>query len=340
MRVVKGWREVAFLDLAVKSYHQPRKAVDRLYDLVLYAPRRLVGFSLIYLIYAVQRLWRRDYIVVSPAVPRRLYSFWKLGMLAGIRLVPEGTELGPKFGAPLARMRHFDRTWDGGALPGYVNGRCTDISKSHVDRIFQQVFGYSTKIDPTRFQGQAVIKSEENFAGGGAFVECPILQGEVQPGMIYQVLVDNQVARDRVEEYRASIIGGRITDVMIKYRDVARRLKGRGSGGSKGSSLHSAEQVFTVRQIRQIEEFCKRIGIDFGELDVLPDIDEARLYILDANKTPSVMVHGNSFRAARFRLLMQRARAFSAHFRSRTAGSRSDIRDEIAVEGLAGRTGF
>lgn len=33
-------------------------------------------------------------------------------------------------------------------------------------------------------------------------------------------------------------------------------------------------------------EFCARIGLDYGELDVLRDNDSGTIYVVDANRTP------------------------------------------------------
>src|SRR5690554_4686192 len=53
-----------------------------------------------------------------------------------------------------------------------INRYCKNVSKSHVDRIFTDVFGYSSFIDP-KGSGKAVIKSERNAAHDGRIVELP-----------------------------------------------------------------------------------------------------------------------------------------------------------------------
>jgi len=35
-----------------------------------------------------------------------------------------------------------------------------------------------------------------------------------------------------------------------------------------------------------ISEFCSRIGLDYGELDVLRNKDDGKIYIVDVNYTP------------------------------------------------------
>ena len=43
-----------------------------------------------------------------------------------------------------------------------INDRIDDISKTHVAKVFQEVFGYGVDIDPLTYQGKAVQKSDIN----------------------------------------------------------------------------------------------------------------------------------------------------------------------------------
>ena len=38
--------------------------------------------------------------------------------------------------------------------------------------------------------------------------------------------------------------------------------------------------------------FCRRMGLDYGELDMLRDREDGRLYIVDVNNTPFGPPHG------------------------------------------------
>ncbi len=44
--------------------------------------------------------------------------------------------------------------------------------------------------------------------------------------------------------------------------------------------------MLEIEGSRQTIEFTQSIGLDFGELDVLRDIGDGRLYIVDAANTP------------------------------------------------------
>jgi hypothetical protein len=270
-----------------------------------------------HLIYGVKRLWVRDYVIVSPIAPHERYSLWKMARLSGIKIVSEDAAHGLSRRGLLTWIRHHDGTWDDKAYPGYLNGACMDISKSHVDAMFERAFGYSTRVDPTTFEGCAVMKSEINYSGGGTLVDCPLTKEQIRPGHIYQKLVDNRIASDVVKEYRVSVICGEITDVIDQHRSIERRLTGRGSGGGRGSSTRKAEDVFSPADIARIHDFCALMRLEFGELDVLPDVSEGRLYILDANKTPTFMTETSAFRADRFLTVWRRAESFRRLLRRR-----------------------
>ena len=40
-------------------------------------------------------------------------------------------------------------------------------------------------------------------------------------------------------------------------------------------------------EINKIKEFCGRMGLDYGEVDVLLDSGERRIYIVDVNNNPA-----------------------------------------------------
>ena len=55
-----------------------------------------------------------------------------------------------------------------------INGRCLDISKSRVQRIWHEVAGRSVAVDPRTYDGQIVMKPEENGRHGGRVVPGPL----------------------------------------------------------------------------------------------------------------------------------------------------------------------
>jgi GTP cyclohydrolase II len=163
-----------------------------------------------------------------------------------------------------------------------LNLGCTDISKTRVEQVFREVFGYGTFVDPTRHHGRCVVKSDENAAGWGALVEGPVK--EPQEGTVYQRYVDSE--HDGVQiEYRTPVILGTIPEVKIWRREaVSGRLYER---AWLETTVSDVSAVYTAAECELILEFSRRMGLDFGELDVLRSREDGRLYILDVNKTPS-----------------------------------------------------
>jgi len=58
--------------------------------------------------------------------------------------------------------------------------------------------------------------------------------------------------------------------------------------------IKEVEDVFTSSEIENILSFCKEMYLDYCELDVLRDVNDERIYIIDANDTPTVTTNGYS----------------------------------------------
>jgi hypothetical protein len=304
---------------AIRPDRTPPSRGVALLTRTLRAPRKILGYGACYLIYGVKRLWIRDHIVVTPDRPNRPYFLWKMAMLSGYRMIGiAAASRSPSRRPALAHFLHSDVTREALHDPRLVNGACNDISKTHVDRVFQRVFGYSIMLDPTRHRGVAVRKSDENAAHDGAIVQCPIAPVEVQPTMVYQRLIDNSVGGDLVKEFRVAVIGADVTDVVIKLRAIGSRFLG--FGGGKGKTIESVDAVFTAEEVKKICQFNREIGLEFGELDILRDNSDSRIYIIDANKTASFLTGPKSFRFDRLMLAWRRAQHFRRFLRQRAEG--------------------
>lgn len=169
----------------------------------------------------------------------------------------------------------------GGTMP-VINLRCTDISKERVEQAFVKVFGYSSLVDPSKYRGLCVKKPDLNAVRYGYVVDCPIDKAE--DGFVYQKLVDAR-PDEYQREFRTPVIFGKIPAVYVSKRDYPvddlKQQKRHQLTPSK------TEDIYTPEEINQIAQFCDEIGMDFGELDILRDKHDGRLYILDANKTPA-----------------------------------------------------
>ena len=161
-----------------------------------------------------------------------------------------------------------------------LNLQCKDISKRRVDEVHQSVFGYRLEIDPLRHRGSCVKKSNENAAHDGTIVECPI--AERDDACVYQKEVNNRIDAQSIEDIRVPVFGQVIPFCYRKRRPIASRF----SNENTSASLCEAKTVLSGREVQQILTFCDAMGLDYGELDVLRDKDDGRLYVVDVNNTP------------------------------------------------------
>ncbi|MCR9078290.1 MAG: hypothetical protein NXH78_04250 [Hyphomonadaceae bacterium] len=161
------------------------------------------------------------------------------------------------------------------------NDRAEDISKSHVARVFEHVFGYSLAVDPLTYEGPAVCKSDANGTHDGKIVQCPISRGEIEEGAVYQRLIETAVDGQRSEDLRTNVVKGALPVVFHKFKT----LEGRFGTSYLRTDVRSANDVYSKEEQHQIGAFCREMGLDFGCIDVLRDVSDGRIYIVDVNKT-------------------------------------------------------
>ena len=162
-----------------------------------------------------------------------------------------------------------------------INIGFNDIRKKHVDAVFKEVFGYFTRVDPLTFTGKCVRKSDKNAVHDGQIIECPI--ADPDPESIYQKLIDNQIDAVSTMIMRVPIYKGAIPMMYILTKPVEARFSEYNSSRRLVSEI---SEFLTQEEQRNILLFSERMGIDYGELDVLRDRSDGKIYILDANNTP------------------------------------------------------
>ncbi|MFW5657640.1 MAG: hypothetical protein ACOC10_03370 [Bacteroidota bacterium] len=160
-----------------------------------------------------------------------------------------------------------------------LNLQSRDISKVFVDDVFYEVFGYRTFVDPLTFKGKCVQKSDINAQHDGKVIDCPINKKE--EGYIYQLLINNEVENDFVEDIRVPVVMEALPIIYMKYRTISSRFKNL-AGKSR---VEKIETVLTPEEISLINVFCKRIKLEYGEIDVLRNKDDGKIYIVDVNNT-------------------------------------------------------
>jgi len=161
-----------------------------------------------------------------------------------------------------------------------VNLHSRNIGKIYVDAAFAKIFGYATIINPTTFHGVCVKKNDINATHDGEIIQCPIEIAE--PGYIYQILINNEAPNEQVMDIRVPVVGEVLDFIYLKYRSISERFVNSTTNTFKKPSV----EVFSQQEISLINDFCKEIQLDFGELDILRNWDDGKIYIVDVNNTP------------------------------------------------------
>lgn len=243
---------------------------------------RLIADVLCWLpFYLVVESWRLRVSRSGPKIwfepdrPRPWYFIWSVLHAAGARVAetPDAADA----------IFVFDDSTTCGTVPRSaggltINRECQSIAKSHVAAVFEQCFGYSLSIDPRTWTGPMVEKSEMNGAHDGRIVQGPCPS---RPGHVYQRVIDNTVAGDRVEDLRCTIVDGQIPLVLRKRR----RVENRFSNSNDDIGWTEADAVFTPDEQALLGRFARAMKLDWGGIDVLRDNRDGRIYVVDVNKT-------------------------------------------------------
>lgn len=245
--------------------------------------RKFIAVCLNWLIfYICMEVWRiaslrlhGPRIAFTPQRPRPWYFIWACTHAVGGRIVRNQ--------AKADLTIYFEDTTASPAplLPqtrAHMNFGCSNVSKSHVSRIFEQTFGYGIAVNPSIYTGQVVEKSEINGAHDGQVLKAPF---PPKPGCVYQRLVDNRCGGNQVMDYRCVIVGREMPLLFIKRRKIGLRFTNINSD----VRLLEPGEAFSELEIAQLIEFAARMGLEWGAMDVLRDRRDGRLYVVDVNKT-------------------------------------------------------
>ncbi len=188
-----------------------------------------------------------------------------------------------------------------------VNRSFVDIRKEKVGRVFEEVFGYPISLDPRTHTGPCVRKSNRNGEHDGTIIQCPI--DHIDEDYVYQKTINNEVEDGLVQDIRTPIFRDTIPFVYLKVRPIESRF----SNENEFAEMKEVHGVLSEEEVGQILHFCRRMGMDYGELDVLRDKGDGRIYIVDANFTPAARPSGLSDAHAE-RALSRMAQLFESKF--------------------------
>jgi hypothetical protein len=186
-----------------------------------------------------------------------------------------------------------------------LNFKCDDISKVKVGKVHKEVMGYELDIDPIKFNGLAVCKSNENATHDGVIINCPIKSEDKMPDKVYSILVETSDGQ-YTTDFRLYYIRG----LLDYFLEIKKPIEWRfGYGGSMKRGLRNIREEFSPLEIDAIEDFCKKMNADYGELDVMRDAETKRVYIVDFAKT-AVGIPPSLPRELRMKLLGEMSFAF------------------------------
>jgi hypothetical protein len=166
----------------------------------------------------------------------------------------------------------------------FLNMQCNDVSKKRVSTVFEKTFGYALTVDPQTYSGKCVMKLNGNGLHVGHIIDCPSALQEND--FVYQKLIHNELDNGLVEDVRVPIFRNQIPFVYLKYRPVDERLVDRKHTNTR-AVIAEVSDVLSAEELEKIMEFCRTIGLDYGEIDILRDRDERRIYIVDVNNNPA-----------------------------------------------------
>ncbi|MEX2493362.1 MAG: hypothetical protein WD425_16540 [Nitrospirales bacterium] len=245
----------------------------------------------------LQIFWRvciqKKKILFCPEPPKPIFVIYKILLFLGYRITDDPSHtvhMGMKWlnafdGSPfLPDVPIFQKMSQAPSKIPIINMHCPDVSKRQVSAAFEKVFGYSVSIDPRVYRGKCVMKSNWNGLHVGKILECPtaIPDGE----FVFEKLIDNETGDGLVEDIRVPIFKDTIPFVYIKQRAIDDRLVDR-KHTAKNVKLSEVSAYLSEQEIQKTLQFCEALGLDYGEIDVLRNRNDGKIYIVDVNTNPA-----------------------------------------------------
>ena len=258
-----------------------KKGIKETSLLVLFHLKLYVYFKSKALLKNFQSFSPRKKILFYPGKTKDGHVLWKLCHLNGYRISHNPND---SFDAVIywedTTLRKPDRTiLKIAEKRPVININCIDISKDNVGKIFRKVFKYDISINPVKYNGRCVKKPNKNATGSGEIIQCPI---KPKKGFSYQkiILTENN---GTLLDMRVPIFGKTIPLIYLRRKSISETFT---DGENPQVSISSPSNVFSKKEIEKILSFCSELGMDYGELDVLRDCNDKKIYIVDANTTP------------------------------------------------------
>jgi hypothetical protein len=239
-----------------------------------------------YLSLSVKNFFRNDFknksILVYPHYPSRGSTVYKVGNLLGYNVTnkPKKSTKMAVYWEYLTFREEFQKMEEISKTKKVINLYSRDISKKFIDKIHQDVFGYATIVDPLIYNDKIVRKNDINAKHDGVIIQGPL--DAVEDEFIYQRLIDNSCANNLVMDIRIPVVMKTLDFVYIKLRSIDERFKNT----TVDTKTKNIDEILNQEEIELINEYCSRLKLEYGELDVLRDKKDGKIYVVDVNNTP------------------------------------------------------
>ena len=232
---------------------------------------------------SAQQHGQPQFVLVYPDWPSKRASIMAYATALGYAVTNREDTADRYRGQVRIQLAFDDRTEKRQAQPGFWNGHCLDISKSTLDRHHHDVFGYGVNVHPRTHSGPMLEKSEGNAVHDGREIEGPLAAAEVQPGKVYQRIIDNRTESGLFEDLRVVVINGQVPVVYRKRKSGEVRYTNE---TVEVDLAASPKTVLSEEEMVQIASSSTKIRADFADLDILRDRQDGRIYCVDLNPTP------------------------------------------------------
>ena len=175
--------------------------------------------------------------------------------------------------------------------PYIVNMKGKAIDKARVNEVFENVFGYPLAVRPESHQGPCVEKVL-GHQQHGIVLQCPHAS---RSDRVYQKIITNHPEEKWLEEWRIDVYD---SDLLVTRKQLKKQSSGFPGPERNPGAFHfdfPVSEALFAWEISMVNRFLDVIGMQYGSLDALRDLD-GRLYIIDATTNtacPNPMWHGN-----------------------------------------------
>jgi len=166
----------------------------------------------------------------------------------------------------------------------FLNFFLVNTSKEFVAKSMEEHFGYTFKINPRTFNGYCIAKHNGNGTKSCFFLKCPINADEVFHDHCYQKIINysNKSDSSTLYELRVPIFKNIIPFTFFKTRNKGLRFTSK----NRSMEIVPATAHLSEQECQNIIMYCRRIGLEYGEIDILRSDDDGKIYIIDVNNTP------------------------------------------------------